>query len=67
MTKAELIAALADVPDHAEIRVFVDEELYQREHNDQIDIAYVDTHYALRWPPVSPPFVILRLSNEQET
>ena len=27
MTKAELIAALADVPDNAEIRVFVDEEL----------------------------------------
>ena len=63
MTKAQLIAALAEVPDHAELRVFVDEELFDREHNDAFDVAYVDTNYAVGVSYITKtqknPFMIL--------
>ena len=66
MTKAELIAALDAVPDEAEIRVFVDEYLYEREHNDQLDINYVDTGYAVGSRVRPPGFVILHLKEDED-
>jgi hypothetical protein len=65
MTKSELIAALADVPDHAEIRVFVDERFYNSEDNDQLDIAHVDSYYSRRII-TSVPFVILHLKEDED-
>jgi hypothetical protein len=65
MTKAGLIAALIDVPDHAEVRVFVDESFYEREENDQLDIKYVDTYYVRR-PITAIPFVILHLQEADD-
>jgi hypothetical protein len=70
MTKAELIAALAEVPDKAAIRVFVEEELLTREHNDQLDLDYVDTRYAVGvvYMTTTPnnPFVILRVKEADD-
>jgi hypothetical protein len=63
MTIAELIAELASVPEEAEVRVWVEESLQQREHNDQLDVAFVDTYYATGRGRAASlyPFVILHL------
>lgn len=70
MTKAELIAALAEVPDQAEVRVFVDEDLPHREHNDALDVDYVDTRYAVGESYIRTnqghPFVTLRVAEADD-
>jgi hypothetical protein len=63
MTLAELIAELVSVPQEAEVRVWVDESLQQREFNDVLDVAYVDTWFATGGGrrAAGIPFVILHL------
>ena len=71
MTKAELIAALAEVPDNAKMRVFVDEELlHSGEHNDALDVSHVDTSFAVgdKYIRVNQghPFVTMHLAEAED-